>query len=719
MYEVIPQDQPNNMDAQAIGAFPYQQEQPQPVQQSPSQSEIMAKLNAMFTMRNIADTLDASLLAEIGRRVVEDYEHDKESRADWEREQEEISKVSSLSTEQKFWAGKVVSNVKYPLIMQAAIHYASRAYPEIVKSNSVVKCAVVGKDPDGRKEMRARRVGSHMSYQLLEEMDWERELDQLLMTYAITGCEFKKTYYCPIRELNVSDIVFAKDLVVDYFTKDIKTAQRITHVIMLTKNDIAERIAAKVFRKDLTLESFGQAEQDLDDNNKYKASGYDEDAPHKFLEQHRFWDLDGDGYEEPYIVTVHKQSNTVVRICARYDLDGIKLAEDGSIKRIEPVEYFTPFIFMPAPDGSFYGMGLGKLLFGLNNAINSAINQLIDAGTANNRQSGFLGRGVQLGRSSAGTDGFALGAGEWKSVPSTGDDLRKNIIPMPTKEPSQTLYTLMTFLTETGKEVASMADILSGETPGSNVPATSTLALIEQGLKVFNGTFKRLYRSLKSEFKKLYRLNKMYLTEEKYFTVLDDVMAISSQDYEDTSLDIIPVADPNNISDMSRSLKIQAMMQLATQGFNLDRNELVMRYLTALDIESPENLIAKEAPPPDPVDTAKAEKLSAEAERIKKETVSEAVKAMYAAIQTANVAATVPQTSNIADAILLSAGFEDANGPPAIPESNMAQIPNMQQPQIPQNTHPMYPSNPDVGMERGIETQANDGQMATMEMPPR
>lgn len=578
----------------------------------------MDQLNAQLSMLNIADGLGEDKLSKIGRKVVDDFKMDKDSRLDWERDYEEIKKVALLTVEKKTYAGKPVSNVKYPLIVTASIHFSSRAYPEIVKGSDVCKCAVIGSDPYGLKAAAAKRVSNHMSYQLLYEMDWEQELDQLLTSLPILGVMFKKTYRCGMDDKNISELIFPENLVVNYWCKDLDTAARVTHIIELTKNEIVERINSGIFI-DFDVEKLGSPDPNSVDENNSSAwmSGDDDDAPHIFLEQHRWLDLDGDGYQEPYIVTVHHKSQKVVRITARYDLDGIKSDESGGIIKITPVSYFTRFIFMPSPDGSFYGLGFGKLMFGLNQSVNTILNQLIDAGTSNNRQSGFIGKGLQLGRSQGGMDGLQLGTGEWKAVPSVGDDIRKNIVPLPTKEPSQVLFTLLNFLVEAGKELSSVSDVMSGESPGPNVPAASTLAVIEQGLKVFSGIFKRLYRSLREEFKKIARLNRMYLPDESYYLVLDDERAVFQQDYSAKTLDIIPVASPDSASDMMRSLKAQALLQLVGQGLN--DNEIRKRYLEAINIENIEKILPPEnsPPPTDPKVDAEVNLLNARAEREK------------------------------------------------------------------------------------------------------
>jgi len=717
-FSPIPQEAPSDPSAQSIGTFPYPQTG-QPGQATPpKKDDNVGKLNAWFEMTNIADELESNVLLLIGQRVAEDYELDKDSRIQWEQKQELVSEIAKMSVEKKYWAGRLVSNVKYPMIIDATIQFASRAYPEIVKGTDVVKCKVVGKDPQGLKAAQAKRIGDHMSFQVLEEMDWEDELDQLLMTYPIVGSIFKKTYRCPVREGNVSELVMAKDLVVNYKAKSIETAERVTHPIELTPNKITERINSGVFVSGMTLMELGEPEQDEDSNT--TSAGTDKDAPHIFLEQHRWWDLDGDGYQEPYIITVHKQTAKVVRICARYDVDGIKLNADNTLKRIEPVNYFTHFKFMPSTDGGFYGMGFGELLFANNSGCNAITNQLIDAGTANNRSSGFIGRGINIGgRTTQVADGLMLAPGDWKFVPSSGDDIRKNIVQMPSKEPSPVLFQMLDFLIKAGKELSSVSDIMSGESPGPNVPAASTLALIEQGMKVFTGVFKRLYRGLGSEFKKIARLNRLYLDEKSYYNVLDDDNAICKEDYSDKTFNVVPVADPSNLSNMGRALKMTALMQLIGQGFNDDA--IRKRYLESLEIENPEELMPPEqaGPPPIPPEVqATIDKLNAETEKTKNEAVNASVTAIFSALQAAGVIAVTPQTSAMADFLLHSAGFVDRNAPPILPPGVQAVGPTgaaaniAPPPGLPQNTNPLFPAvpaSPAVGADMGIETNRNEG----------
>jgi len=384
------------------------------------------QLEARHAMTNIAEDLDQDVIDTIAAKVIDGYNLDKQSRAPWETSNAEILKLVKLDIEKKTYAGEQVANVKYPIITNGCIQFAARAYPEIIKGTDVVKAKIIGKDPDGKKAARGKRLCDHMSYQLLNDMtDWEDGVDQLLFTLPAIGCAFKKTYYDTVEKQNVSEMVFADDLVVHYYAQSLEKASRITHRIELTRNEIVERIRTRTYL-DFDVEELGLASG--------KGDQTDEDTPHIFLEQHRWYDLDGDGYQEPYIVTVHYATQKLVRISARFELSGIESYDQGEIIRIKPVHYFTRFLFMPAPDGSFYGLGFGSLLHSINSASNTSLNQLIDSGTLSNRQSGFLGRGVQLGRGKS----LKCQSGEWKPVQTTGDDLRKNVIPLPTKEPSPT-----------------------------------------------------------------------------------------------------------------------------------------------------------------------------------------------------------------------------------------------------------------------------------------
>ena len=561
------------------------------------------RAEALVLVTNIAEKQSQETIADITTKVLEGYKIDLSTRSEWEELNKQIIDLIKLIVRKKTYAGETVANVKYPLIINACMQFAARAYPEIVKGNNVVKSKVVGLDNDNIKCNRAKRIADFMSFQVLNEMpDWEEGVDQLLFTLPAIGCAFKKSYFDSIERRNISQMVFADDLIINYFAESLERAPRVTHRIYLYHNEIVERINSGVFTK-FDISELGQATSD-------KTSDTDEDTPHLFLEQHRWYDLDGDGYQEPYIITVHEQSQKLVRIAPRFATDGIiRDTEADSIIKIIPEHYFTRYLFMPAIDGGFYGMGFGSLLMSTNSAINTIINQLLDAGTLSNRQSGFLGRGLRLGRGKS----LTLKSGEWKPVDCTGDDLRKNVFPMPIREPSSTLFSLLGMLIDSGKELASMTEILAGNSPGANVPAESVLALIEQGLQVYSAIHKRIYRSLYKEFVKIRRLNALYLDQMTYSTVLDDPEADIQADFSSADFDIIPVADPQSNTMIQRLMKAKAMLDLRGQG--LDDMEILRRYLAAMEVDNIEALFPDEEQQ-DPTEQLSMQKLQLEMQEL-------------------------------------------------------------------------------------------------------
>jgi len=563
--------------------------------------EELLSAEAMLMLTNLADKQSKEVITDLTTKVFEGYKIDLDSRTEWEELNKQIIDLIKLLVKKKTYAGDVVANIKYPLITNACIQFAARAYPEIIKGNDVVKGKVIGNDPNGLKFDRAQRISNFMSYQVLNDMeDWEEGVDQLLFTLPAIGCAFKKTYFDAIEKQHVSKMIFADDLVVNYFTPSIDRAPRITHRIYLYQNEIVSRINSGMFTK-FDVAELGQATSE--------SGQADDETPHLFLEQHRWYDLDKDGYQEPYVVTVHYETQRLVRIVPRFASDGIIRADNGKIIKINPEQYFTRFLFMPAIDGGFYGMGFGSLLLSTNSAVNTITNQLLDSGTLSNRQSGFLGRGLRLTKGKS----IQLGVGEWKPVESTGDDIRKNVFPMPVREPSPVLFQLLGMLIDAGKELSGMTEILSGQSPGANVPAESVLALIEQGLQVYSAIHKRIHRSQYKEFQKLRRLNALYLDQMFYSSVLDDEAAIVQSDFFAKDFDIVPVSDPNSTTMMQRILKAKAMLELRGQGLN--DQEILKRYLLSMDIEDIDMIIPKEEQE-NPMEQLSLQKLQLELEEL-------------------------------------------------------------------------------------------------------
>ena len=558
---------------------------------------------------NIVDLLTEQQCKEIGMQVVKDYEADLLSRSSWERKMEDSMKLALQVAEAKNFPWPNSSNIKFPLVTIAALQYHARAYPVLINGDTPVKCRVIGEDPDGEKTRRAERIETHMSYQIMEQdEDWESEMDKALISQPIIGCAFKKTFFDPIKGYNISENILAKDLVVNYWTKSLDTAPRITHVLYYSKNDIYERVVRGLW--------FDVSETRPNVNNvgvnnntlqaaQNKAQGMnppesnDKSTPYEILEQHRYIDFDGDGYEEPYIVYVRKDTKKVARIVARYFETSIKRSVKDEILSIEPERCFTKYPFIPSPDGGFYDLGFGVLLGPLNESINTLINQLVDAGTMANTAGGFMSRGIKL---RGGNLSFA--PLEWKHVDTTGDDLRKGIMPLPVREPSQVLFTLLNLLINYGERTGGAVDILVGQNPGQNTPAETTRTMAEEGKKVFNGIFKRTYRSLKQELRKEYRLNQLHIVEDSVFTSeANGKGVILVKDYEGDSSDVRPSADPSITSDslrLQQAMAIQGAVQTNPGLYN--RYEAEKRFLKALKVPDIDALLpdpaGKNAIPP-------------------------------------------------------------------------------------------------------------------------
>jgi len=556
-------------------------------------------INELVYEPNIANLLSKDDLETIGMQVVRDFDNDLMSRSSWEKRTEASLKLALQVTENKNFPWANASNVKFPLITIAALQYHARSYPVLIDNDLPVKCRVVGEDKDGLRTLRASRVEQHMSYQLLEEdEDWESEMDKVLITQPIIGCAFKKSYFDPIRKHNISENVLAKDLVVNYWTKSLETASRITHILQMSKNEIYERTARGLWlegvsegrNQQYSSVAMGNGLQTLQD----RAQGLqppepnDSSTPIEILEQHCHIDFDGDGYAEPYIVYVRRDNKKVARIVARYTQNDIERNESNDVLSIKAEQYFTKYPFIPSPDGGFYDLGFGVLLGPLNESINTIINQLVDAGTMANTAGGFLSRGIKLRGGN-----YTFNPMEWKHVDTTGDDLRKGIVPLPVREPSQVMFTLLNLLINYGERIGGSVDILSGQNPGQNTPAETTRTMAEQGMKVFNGIFKRTHRSLKQEFRKLYRLNQIFVSENTpYVSSANGTGMVLASDYEGPVTDVMPTSDPSITSDAQRINQASAIAArvAATPGL-YNRYEAEYTFLKAMRVTNIDKLL--------------------------------------------------------------------------------------------------------------------------------
>ncbi|MBV5322734.1 MAG: hypothetical protein JZU60_02730 [Ilumatobacteraceae bacterium] len=542
----------------------------------------------VFGAADICDLFDETDLKRIGNECYEGYMRDEQSRHTWmKRNENGMDLALQIQKDKSFpWPG--CSNVAFPLVTIAAMQFHARAYPAIVNGTDIVKCAVFGDDPDGQMTARAERVSTHMSWQLLyQDKTWEDQEDKAILNLSIIGTNFKKSYYSASLGHNVSELVLAKDLVLDYWSKSVEDSPRKTHKLPMQRNEVHEKIMRGVFR-DVSEESWYNsappARSNLQQTNQDNRQGVTPPSPDdttslRFLEQHCNLDLDDDGYAEPYIITFEETSKCVCRIVTRFDRESdiervLAGPNKGKIIRITAMEYFTKKTFIPSPDGGIYDIGFGVFLGPLNEAVNSLVNMLLDAGTMQTTGGGFLGRGAKI-RGGV----YTIAPFEWKRVDSTGDDLRKSIFPLPVNAPSDVLFQLLSLLINYTSRISGTTDVMVGENPGQNTPASSMQTMVEMGQKIYTAIFKRLWRSSKEEFTKLYKLNGMFLTDKP------QPGGATRTDYLESSDSISPVADPNVTSDSMRLQLATALKQAAmsTPGYNRDAVEL--RYLKALRVE--------------------------------------------------------------------------------------------------------------------------------------
>jgi chaperonin GroES len=599
------------------------------IQEQPKYKKIA--FGELVKAQNIAELLEADQLQEIGQDVLDGYMIDKASRNQWEQRNAEAMKLALQVMESKSFPWVNASNVKFPLVTIAALQFLARV-SILTKGRQLVKCDILGEDKDGRKLAKARRIATHMNYQLVEEdVDWIDDDEKAKLSASIVGCAFKKSYFDPVEGINISEFVSASNLIVDYWTKSLRKANRITQVLPLTENDCYEKYRAGLFCKvegrqnmPLVVSVMSAAK---DDASGVRRPANDSAAPFECLEQHNWMDLDGDGYKEPYVTTVKSDNGQVLRIVARFfDVGDVHRVNDAAVRayneiadglpsdtaeavsgkrdyrlkaselqnaknnhiiRIDPLQYFSKIPFIPAPDGSFYDLGFGVFLGPINESVNSVINQLIDAATVCLTAGGFLGRGVKLKSGKTSFDPF-----EWKPVDSTGDDLRKNIFPLPVREPSGTMFQLLELLITYSEKISGATDIMSGISPGQNTPAETSRNTIEQGMKIFSGIYNRMYRAFRTELKLLYNLNRLYLPQSPHYQGLieGDSALIVKDDYMALPVRIYPAADPAVVSEEQRKQKAMIVYGMAKEDPHMNRYEAAKRVLEANDISGIDEL---------------------------------------------------------------------------------------------------------------------------------
>lgn len=529
----------------------------------------------------------------------------------------EYIKIAKQIVEEKTFPWPGAANAKYPLLTVAAMQFNARAYPALIPGNKIVKARSFGEDTDNLKSNRAERVSGHMSYQLIYGIDdWQENMDALLLQIPIVGMMFKKTYRDTLKQKNESALLMPNQLVTNNdTTRTIESSPRVTEILNRHPYQIQSNIDSGLWSDvDLVFE---------DEEN---------ETPEEILEQHVLMDIYDDGNKEPYIVTIHEKSGKVLRIKAGYDEDTIFISHNGEYKSygeirrsienenaeisennkkaigaalaigeqalelelipsldtkgikpicVEKIQYYTEYGYLPAFDGKYYKCGLGDLVSSLSGLIDTNINQMLDAGTLANLQGGLR---QKIGKGKAGK--ISMQPGEFPEIDTGGMPIRESIYTFDFKGPSGVLFSLLGMLLDAARDITSIKDIMVGDAPQGET-ATTTMIKREEGMRVFSAIYKRLYRSMSKEFKKLFTLNRKYLKQKEYFIFGDSQSYIQKIDYEDDSLNIMPVADPNESTMQERLLKAQALMSFLGDP---DANpiEIKKNYMSALGIDESE-----------------------------------------------------------------------------------------------------------------------------------
>ena len=508
---------------------------------------------------NLTESLSEDSKTGISMSVIGSVEDDRSTREDWEEAYIKGLKLLGMKYEERTEPFAGATGVVHPVLNEAVTQFQAAAYKEMLPSSGPVRAQVLG-EPTKETERSAHRVQEYMNYILMHEMEeYEPEFDQMLYFLGLAGSAFKKVYFDDMLGRPVSKFIPSEDVIVNYSATDLKSADRVTHVISITENDLLKMQVNGVYSK-MSESQGGQNDENLDIKEAYddlegRSGGYgDKDftlyESHCYLDVDEYPDTDDDGEETgiklPYVVTVCKETQEVLSIRRNYAPEDLKKSK---------IPHFVQYKFTPGL--GFYGFGLIHLLGNLSRTATSNLRQLIDAGTLSNMPSGFKARGMRIA-----DEDSPLNPGEFRDVDVPGGDLKGSIVPLPYKEPSSVLFQLMGFVVEAAQKFVGTTDLGMGNVGNVNgdMPVGTTVALLERGSRVVSAVHKRLHSSMKHELKMLSRL--IAENPQPYPYKTGKAMQISSEDFS-AAVDILPVSDPNIFSMSQRVMLAQEQLQLA------------------------------------------------------------------------------------------------------------------------------------------------------------
>jgi hypothetical protein len=580
------------------------------------------KLLDLISKTNIAEDFDNEdgdeKLNKIGREAQEGFNADWDSMSDWRDAVEKGLELIEPATKSRSTPWEGAANHKTPIIMEARLKFGDRASTELLRGSDLVKAQTVGKDNDGTKAKRVERVETVMDWQLvIESPTWVKEHDKLLYDVSCQGSIFKKTFFNASLGHNESEVIRWPNFAINQESRSLDEAPRFTHRVYKTPNQIQENILSEIWiDQDIELGSkTGEDRETESEKDKYT----------EFYEQQTRLDLDDDGYDEPYVVTLSASTGQVMRIVAQYGLDDITvMAKDGSTTTVdrlimktqegEPIfhegklqfkevdangdklnykvikivrdESVTEYPFMSDPNGKFLSVGFFHVLGAYAEGINTTTNQLLDAGTLANMQGGWLARGFRkkLGN-------MKIKPGMFHQTDIGAQDLQTGIRLYDFKEPSPTLFQLNESMRGEAQRLSSTVDLI-GAGLGTNTPATTSLSIVQEAQEANGALILRIYRAMSKEFRIWFKLNAKFMDFALYKELVDDPEADAKADFSMQDMDIMPSMNPQNSSSIQRiqqaNAQLSVMPQVEATGGN--SQPMVKDYLAAIDSPSIEEI---------------------------------------------------------------------------------------------------------------------------------
>tara|TARA_R110000787_G_scaffold86248_1_gene183882 strand:+ start:2441 stop:4933 length:2493 start_codon:yes stop_codon:yes gene_type:complete len=553
---------------------------------------------------NLVEFIEKDELQSLSSDVLSGIRKDKDSRSEWEKTYVDGLKYLGMKfDESRSQPFEGSSGVIHPILAEAVTQFQAQAYKEMLPAKGPVKSQLIGART-AETEAQADRVQEFMNFYIMNVMqDYDPELDMLLFYLPLAGSAFKKVYFDTVLNRAVAKFIAPEDLIVPYEASDLSSAERITHSISMSKNEIKKQQLSGFYadveiKETSSNQDFSDIDKEIDEIEGVSPS-YAEDRDHTVYEIHTILDLKGfedvgqdgepTGLKIPYIVTIDESSQTVLAVRRNYN-------EQDPFKN--KINYFVQYKFLPGL--GFYGLGLSHMIGGLSKASTSILRQLIDAGTLANLPAGFKARGMRIR-----DEDEPLQPGEFRDIDTTGGSLRENLIPLPIKEPSSVLMQLLGLLVDSGKRFAAIADTNIGDM-NQAMPVGTTVALLERGTKVMSAIHKRLHYAQRIEFKLLSKVFADYLPAEYAYETGTGAREIKQSDF-DQRIDVIPVSDPNIFSQSQRITLAQELLQMVQSNPEVHGPtgiyEAYKRMYAALGIDDVESLLQPPADQtPKPID---------------------------------------------------------------------------------------------------------------------